>query len=216
MPCLYFSHLALCIRAACDFLAKLYLQMSCISLTPVQVLLHLVVPFFLLPNQSIHATGTSQKLSLYKTHLDLALHQLLHKIHSKVCGSFVGQEHALQLQDIEIILAASPSASQAAAGAAAASHPLAAGHFQLSNRQQSTPQAAHPHPLATPLAHHWSWSGSTAASALQMVPITTKTSSRRPEAAESGQGGGSERLLHPSVHLYVCQFHPPFPFTSIR
>ncbi|KAL3147063.1 hypothetical protein ABBQ38_015028 [Trebouxia sp. C0009 RCD-2024] len=43
----------------------------------------------------------------------------------------------------------------ASQGGAAALNPLAAGHFQLSSHQNSTPQPADP--VATPLAHHWSW-----------------------------------------------------------
>ena len=118
----------------------------------------------------------------------------------------VGQERALQLRDIQITLAASAAASQEASVAAAASQPLTDGRFQLSSQQQSTPQAAHPHPLPTPLAHHWSWcrtatshEASAGASAFEAVPITTKASSRQPRAAQSGQGGSSETVPHSSI-----------------
>lgn len=127
------------------------------------------------------------------------------------CEICVGQE-----RDIQIAFAASPEASQEASGAAAASQPLAAGQFQLSEQRQSMPQAAHPHPLTTPLAHHWSWcrtatshEASAGASAFETSPIMTKASSRQPGAAQSGQGGSSEIVPHWCIQLPVhASIHP--------
>ena len=149
------------------------------------------------------------------------------------CKICVGQEHTLQLQDIQITLAASPTASQEAPGAAAASQPLAAGQFQLSSWQQSTPLAAYPQPLATALAHHWSWSRTATAqeapagaSASQTVSIMTKAFSRQPRAAQSGQGGSSETIIHwcvqPPIHptthpsIHAILLHPSQPLAWLR
>ena len=95
----------------------------------------------------------------------------------------------LQLQDIQIILAASPLAAKEASAAAVAPNPLAAGCFQLSNRQQTTFQGSQP--LVTASAHHWSWSSAAAsgvaadpasasAVASQQVPSTSSNKQDAP------------------------------------
>ena len=125
---------------------------------------------------------------------------------------YAGQEGTLQLQDIQVVLAASPAASQEVSGAAAASNFLAAGQFLLSNQQHSAPQAAHPHPLATPLAHHWSWcrtatslEASAGASASQTMPNTIKASGTQPRTAPSEQGESRRSDRHPIVYMVAGQ-----------